>query len=78
MCQGSFNGVSEGFKEVSRKFQEFLKKVSRAFLDNSLKGVSRKTEGYFEGDSSGFLRVFEKTFKGMSGNFKDVSRNFQG
>ena len=31
MCQGSFNGVSESFKEVSKKFQECLKKVSRAF-----------------------------------------------
>ena len=48
MCEGIFSGVSGSFKEVSRKSQECLKKVSRIFRD-SFKSVSRKIELYFKG-----------------------------
>ena len=68
MCQGCFNWVSGSFEEVSRKFQECLKKVSRLFQD-SFKGVSRKIKGYLEGDFSGF-QVYLKDLKKFHGGFK--------
>ena len=43
MCEGSFSGVSGNFKEVSRKSQECLKKVSR-ILQDSVKSVLKKIE----------------------------------
>ena len=45
------------FQEVSKKFQECLKKVTRVFYD-SFKSVSRKIEGYFQGDFKGVLIFF--------------------
>ena len=45
VCQGSCNGVSGSFKEVSRVFKKF---------QEYFKIISRKIEGYFQGDFSEF------------------------
>ena len=77
MCQGSFNGVSGRFKEDSRVFKESLKG----------KGVSRKIEGCFVGDFSGFQGYlkelqFKRSFRGIlrmfKGTSKGVPRKFLG
>ena len=49
---------------VSRKFQKDFWEFSR-LLQESFKGVSRKTEGCFEGDL-------------IKGGFKDISEQFKG
>ena len=76
VCQGSLNGVSGSFKDVSRKFQECLKKVSRVFQD-SFKGVSRKIEGYFKGDFSVFQGNLKELQSEFQGSFKAILRVFQ-
>ena len=59
-----FNGVSGSFKEVSRKFRECLKKVSRVF-QYSFKVISRKFKGYSK-----------KVFRMLQGRFKGVPMEF--
>ena len=76
MCQESFNGVSGGFQEVSRKFQECLKKVSRVF-QGSFKGVSRKIERYFKVVFIGVQGCL-KEGRWLLGSFKPDSRKFLG
>ena len=79
MCQGSFNGVSGSFIEVSWKVQECLKEVSRVFLD-SFKGVSRMIEGDISGFQSCFKELqmeFLENSNVFQGCFKEVSRVFQ-
>ena len=63
------------FNKLSKKFQgRVLRKVLRVFQD-SFKGVSKKIEIQWG------LRYFERTSKGISGEFqmyfKNVSRVFQ-
>ena len=53
MCLGSFNGVQQTFKEVSREFQGYFKIGSRV-CQRRLKGVSKKIKGCFKEDFSGF------------------------
>ena len=65
------------FQEVSKKFQECLKNVSRAFKD-SFKEDWRVFWWRFQWVS----RLFERTSKGIWGKFqryfKGISRRFQG
>ena len=70
MRQGSFNGVSGSFDEVSR-----VLKVSSLYQD-TFKGVSRKIEGYLVGDFNGVQGYLKELQKKIQGGFKGNSRVF--
>ena len=74
VCQGCFNRVSGSFKEVSRKFQEF---VSRVFQE-SFWDLSMKIEGCFDGVLSGFQEDLKEVEWMFEGSLQGVSRKFYG
>ena len=66
------------FNKLSKKFQGSFKRVLAKFQwyfqIHSFKGVSRKIEGCFKGDFSGF----QGYLKEVQSNFREVSKEFQG
>ena len=79
-----FHGVS---KIISGKFYMWFKGVFRV-LQRSIRGVTRKIKGCFNGVLSGFQGclkvvqwVFEESYKGIprmfQGNFKGVKRKIE-